>query len=126
MKGQEKFSFKKRLESFKYAFSGLATLFKEEHNARIHLVFALAAIALGFVFSISVYEWIAILLCVALVFSLEIVNSAIENLADRITKDNDSYIRKAKDLAAAAVLVAAIFSVIIGAIIFLPKLLDLI
>ena len=125
MDKQGKFSWKKRLESFKYAFCGLATLFKEEYNARIHLAFTVLAIILGFVFSISFYEWFAILICIALVFSLELVNSAIENLGDKITAEKDDFVRKAKDMAAAAVLIAAIISLIIGIIIFFPKLPDI-
>jgi undecaprenol kinase/diacylglycerol kinase (ATP) len=113
------------MQSFVYAFNGLRVLFLEEHNARIHAAFAFLAILIGFLLKISSYEWIAILLCIALVFSLELINSAIENVADFATKENNNLIKNAKDMAAAAVLIAAIISLIIGIIIFLPKLLAL-
>lgn len=122
----EKFSIKKRLQSFVYAFSGLKTLFKEEHNARIHAVVAVVVIVLGLLFHISTMEWLAVLLCIALVFSLELINSAIENLADYTSPDKNDFIRRAKDMAAAAVLVSAMVSVVVGIIIFLPRIIGLI
>lgn len=122
----EKFSIKKRLQSFVYAFAGLKTLFKEEHNARIHAVVAVVVIVLGLLFHISAMEWLAVLLCIALVFSLELINSAIENLADYTSPDKNDFIRRAKDMAAAAVLVSAMVSVVVGIIIFLPKIIGLI
>ncbi|MFV0469819.1 MAG: diacylglycerol kinase family protein [Dysgonomonas sp.] len=122
----EKFSIKKRLQSFVYAFAGLKTLFKEEHNARIHVVVAVVVIVLGLLFHISAMEWLAVLLCIALVFSLELINSAIENLADYTSPDKNDFIRRAKDMAAAAVLVSAMVSVVVGIIIFLPRIIGLI
>ncbi|MDR0811898.1 MAG: diacylglycerol kinase family protein [Paludibacter sp.] len=116
------FSFKKRLKSFAYAFNGLKILLKEEHNARIHLVITILVVVAGFVFKISDYEWTAVLLCIGLVFSLEIINSALENLCDFVSPQKHEIIKKVKDLSAAAVLFSAIISVIIGGIVFLPKI----
>ncbi|MBD8389057.1 diacylglycerol kinase [Dysgonomonas sp. BGC7] len=121
-KGSEKFSFKKRSKSAIYALSGLKTLFLEEHNSRIHVVITILVIAAGILLDISLTEWLVVSLLVGLVFGLEIMNSAIENLCDYISPQWHEAIKKIKDLAAAAVFVASVISVICGAIIFLPKL----
>jgi undecaprenol kinase/diacylglycerol kinase (ATP) len=120
------FSFSKRFHSFKYAFNGLIILIREEHNARIHLIAAVLAIILGFVLEISLTEWISIIFAIGLVVSLEIINSAIENIADYISPENNKQIKRIKDLAAAGVLVGAIASVCIGLIIFLPKIIKIV
>jgi len=120
---QENFSFKKRIQSFPFAFNGLRILFREEHNSRIHLLAAILAIVSGFFLKISPYEWIAIVFAIGLVFAFEILNSAIENLSDFASPGKHDLIKKAKDLSAAGVLVTAITALIIGIIIFLPKIL---
>ena len=117
-----KFSISQRLKSFVYAFNGLKILLREEHNARIHLLVAMLAVVLGFVLEISQGEWLAVVLCIGLVMALELVNSAIENLADFVSPEKQELIKKTKDLAAGAVLSGAICAFVIGAIIFLPKL----
>ena len=123
MNQNNKFSWKKRIDSFKYAFKGINKLFKYEHNARIHLVVAFLVIIAAFIFKISVNEWIAVVFCIASVFASEAFNSAIEALADKISPQRDPWIEKAKDLSAAAVLFFAIASVIIGLTIFIPYIL---
>jgi diacylglycerol kinase len=120
---EENFSIKKRLLSFSYAFDGLRILFKEEHNSRIHLLAAVVAIILGVLLEISSLEWIAIVFSIGLVFAFEILNSALENLADYASPEKNDLIRKAKDLSAAAVFVAAMAALTVGFIIFLPKIL---
>ncbi len=122
---QQKFSIRKRLESFKFAFNGLRILLKEEHNSRIHFLIAICVVVAGFVFKISTTEWIAIVFAIGLVITLEIINSAIENMADFISPEKHNKIKNIKDLAAAGVLVSAIMAVMIGLIIFLPKILAL-
>ncbi len=124
MKNQ-KFSFKKRLKSFKYAINGLKILFRDEHNSRVHLIAALFAIILGFVLDISPIEWLAVVLVIGFVFSIEIINSAIEYLADFISPDYHEIIEKVKDLSAAAVLISALISLIAASIIFIPKIFKL-
>lgn len=119
----KKFSFIDRLKSFKYAFNGLKILFKNEHNARIHLLAAICVVILGVVFQISSYAWIAVALAIGLVFITEIINSAIEYLADFVSPTYHELIKKVKDLAAAAVLVAAITALIIGLLVFVPEIL---
>ncbi|NDV96233.1 diacylglycerol kinase family protein [Dysgonomonas sp. 521] len=124
-KGTEKFSFKKRSKSALYALNGLRILFSEEHNSRIHTAIVVAVVIAGFLLKISNTEWLVICILIGMVFSLEIMNSAIENLCDYISPQWHEMIKKVKDLAAAAVFVASVISVVCGAIIFLPKLCDL-
>lgn len=121
MKNQ-KFSLQDRIKSFTYAFNGFKILLIEEHNARIHVVAAIVTVIAGFYFDISTVEWMIILLCIGAVIALEIVNSAIENLADLVCQEKNEFVKKAKDLAAAAVLTAAFVAVIIALIIFIPKI----
>lgn len=110
------------LRSFSYACTGIATAFKSEANMRIHAAAALLVIVLGFIFSISPAEWLVILLCIGLVVAAEIFNTAIEKTCDAITTEKNEHIKKAKDLAAAAVLILALISLVCGGIIFLPHI----
>ena len=125
MKEQEKFSIAKRLKSFTYAFNGLRILFREEHNSRIHLFATVCVIVAGVLLKLSILEWVAIAFAVGLVFSGEIFNSSIEDLADVVCPERDDRIKKVKDMAAAAVLVNAIAAATIGLLVFLPKIIHL-
>lgn len=118
----KKFSIKDRIHSFKYAFKGIYLLVYKEHNARIHLCAAILAICAGFLFGITPTEWIAVIFAIGFVFSAEAVNSAIEYVADAFSTEPHELIGKAKDLAAGAVLFAALTAAIIGCIIFIPYL----
>jgi len=118
----EKFSIIDRIKSFKYAFHGLKLFFILDHNGRVHLFAAIVAIALSFYLKLSALEWIAILGVISAVMVAEILNSAIEKLADMVSPDFHPKIKIVKDLAAAAVLVAAFLALAVGAIIFIPKL----
>ena len=118
----KKFSWADRIRSFEYAFSGLRVLLKEEHNARIHLVITVAVILAAIFFRISALEWLVMILTIGFVFVTEIVNTAMEDIADFISPQRDDRIKRIKDLGAAAVVVAAFAAVAIGIIIFLPKL----
>jgi diacylglycerol kinase len=122
---QQKFSISKRLQSFKYALNGLKILIKEEHNARIHLFATICVIIAGLFFNISMNEWIGVIFSIGLVFSLEIINSSIENIADFISPEKHEMIGRIKDLSASGVLIGAITALIIGLIIFIPKILEL-
>ncbi len=115
--------FKKRIDSFKWAFNGFRVAFKGEVNLKIHLIAATIAIALSFLFDIDRYEWLAILLVIAMVLSAEIFNTAIEHLADFVSIEKRPAIKKVKDLAAAAVLLHAIIAAIVGIIVFSPYIL---
>lgn len=86
----------------------------------------MAAVILGFALHVSRLEWIALLICIGLVFAAESLNTAIEELADALHPDTHPGIGRAKDVAAAGVLFTAIIAAITGALIFLPKLRDLI
>lgn len=121
----ETFSFQKRLQSFSFAWAGIRTLFREEHNARIHLVAAFIVIFAGFFFEINALEWLFLGLSISLVFAAEAFNSALETLCDVVSPETNENIRKTKDLAAGAVLISASFAALAGGIIFLPKMIKL-
>ena len=122
----QKFSLKKRLKSFVYAFSGFKTLLKEEHNSRIHLIAAVCAVALSIVLQISTYEWIAVIVVIGFVFAMELVNTVVENIADYLTDGFDARIKKIKDLSTAATLMSAVVALVVGVVIFLPKIVRII
>lgn len=122
MQDNQKFSFRARARSFRFAFRGINTLIREEHNARIHLAATIAVVIAAALFRIAPMEWVAVIICIASVWALESVNSAVEALADKVSPEYSPLIRKAKDTASAAVLIAAIASVVIAAIIFIPKI----
>lgn len=110
------------IDSFRYAFIGVATAFKEERNMRFHVLSTILVILLSFFLSLSVQEWLWMLLASFLVLVMEIWNTVIENTIDLITPDYHPLAKKAKDMAAAAVLFTSVFAVIVGALIFLPKI----
>jgi diacylglycerol kinase len=115
-----------RLRSFSAAFKGIAMVIRYEDNARIHLAVLTAVIIAGFFFRITVHEWIAIVIVSGLVLMSECFNTAIENLSDMITTEKNENIRKAKDAAAAGVLISAAAALITGIIIFFPAVMRLI
>ncbi|MFT4601241.1 MAG: diacylglycerol kinase [Arenicella sp.] len=125
MKKNKKFSIKVRLLSFKFAFEGLAHFFKTEHNAWIHLAAAVVVISAGLYFNLNVLEWLWISLAICLVFICEIINSAIERTVDLASSEVHPLAKQAKDLGAAATIIAAIFAVIVAIFIFAPYLYDL-
>ncbi len=122
----KKFSLKSRFGSFKFALNGLCSVLKNEHNSRIHLLVAIFAVVLGIILKLNRYEWSLLIIVIGTVFLTELLNSSLESLADIIDPVWNDQIRKAKDYAAAAVLISAIISVIVGGLIFIPKILDLI
>lgn len=117
---------KKLIRGFGYAFKGIGYATTTQINFRIHLVAALTASLLGYALHISANEWIWIIFCMALVMSAELINTAIEVLTNLVSPEYHPLAGHAKDVAAGAVLITAIFSLITGAIIFLPKILVLI
>ena len=120
-----KYMVKSRLDSFKYAFRGISTLFREEPNAVIHLVASILVLFAGFVLKVSPAEWCILVIVAGVVFVAEIFNTSLETIGDIIDSEWNEKIMKAKDLAAAGVLVAAMVSVISGLIIFVPKIISL-
>ena len=113
---------KKLLKSFKYAFDGIYTGIKEEQNMKIHITIMILVIIFGIMLKISTIEWIICIVLFGLVISMELINTAIENTVDLVTKEKNEQAKIAKDVAAGAVLVSAIASTIIGLIIFIPKI----
>jgi len=116
---------RKLIKSFSNALHGIALLFKTQLNARIELSITVFVVIAGIWFNISPSEWLVVMLCIALVLGLEGINTTIEIILDKLHPGFDSEIGKAKDVAAGAVLIAAIVAAIIGFIIFAPRLLDL-
>ncbi|MBN2586495.1 MAG: diacylglycerol kinase family protein [Candidatus Fermentibacteraceae bacterium] len=111
---------KKRFRSFKYAMRGIWTLLATQSNARIHLAALVTVVAAGLIMDISLVEWALITLSVALVFSAEAMNSALEFLADHTAPQWHDSVQKAKDLAAGAVLLAALGALVVGLLVFVP------
>ena len=117
------FSIKARFKSFRYAFEGLNSFFNTQHNAIIHLLMTIAAFFAAIFFNVSRGEAIAIMLAAGFVWAAELFNTAIEKLADMVSKEFHPGIKFIKDVSAAAVLLSTIAAFLVGAIIFLPKLL---
>lgn len=111
--------------SFKYAFSGLKYGIINTKNLHVDFVVALLVIICGFVFQISITEWLIVLLCFALVMSLELMNTALEEVVNLASPDIHPLAKISKDVAAGSVLMSAIISAVIGLIIFIPKFIDL-
>lgn len=112
----------RRLLAFLFALRGIGHGFRSEIHLRIHAVLATAAIMLGVLFQIKPWEWCVILLNIGIVIGAELMNAAIERLADRITREQDPLIGQAKDLAAGAVLILSMVALVLGMIIFVPKI----
>jgi diacylglycerol kinase len=110
------------LEAVKNAFNGMRYFFLHEINGIIQLAIAALAIALAVGLKISTTEWLLVVVCIGFVIGLEMINTAIENLCNVVQEEYHPIIKIVKDVAAAAVMWTAIVSVIIGLIIFLPKI----
>lgn len=117
-----RFTPRSRFRSFKFAFRGLRSLLIFEHNSRIHLSAAIIVVVLGFILRISIAEWALLTLTIGLVFVSELINSSLEEISDVVKPGWNEKIMRAKDYAAAAVLITAVISVIIGGIIFIPRI----
>lgn len=115
--------------SFAHAFScaraGLRYAVLSQRNFKVHAFFALIAIICGFIFQISIPEWLAIVLCILAVISFELINTAVESVVDLVSPEWAELAMRAKDCAAASVYVAAIGSVVVAALIFIPRILAL-
>ena len=111
------------LNSLRHAFRGILLTFRTERNAQIELGISISVVALGLWLHLSATEWCIVLLCIGAVFGAETFNSAIERWCDHVTREIDPAIRDIKDTAAGAVLITSIMAVIIGVMIFLPKIL---
>ena len=114
-----------RARSFVHAFRGIGVLVSEEHNAWIHAAMTVLVIALGFALDVSHLEWALLALAIGLVWSAEALNTAIEWLCDVASPEHHPLVAKAKDVAAAGVLLAALAAAAAGACVFVPRLLSL-
>jgi diacylglycerol kinase len=121
---QTTFSWQARRRSFLYAGAGIYHLLKTEHNAWIHLVITLLVAGASVYFKVSRLELAVLFFAIALVWVAEMVNTCIEKTLDFITQKRCEEIKRIKDIAAGAVLIAALSAVIIGAIVFIPKILE--
>ncbi len=119
------FSIKDRAKSFGYAINGLFIAVTTQHNFIIHIILTIIAIALGFALNISIIEWLLIIIVIGLVLSAEIFNTAIEELVNLVSPNKNKKAGIIKDLAAGAVLVLAITALLVGLIIFTPKILSI-
>ncbi|HJV17581.1 MAG TPA: diacylglycerol kinase family protein [Bacillales bacterium] len=109
-------------KSFSFAIAGIQNAILNERNIRIHLFISALVIFFSISFSITKVEWLFVLIAIGGMISLELINTAIERLVDLVTLEFHPLAKQAKDLAAGAVFIYAIFSVIVGIIIFAPKL----
>lgn len=117
----KRFSFSERIRSLRYGMNGMRIIFRYEHNFRIHCILAALAIISGIIAGLKETEWMALVIVAGIVFITEMFNSSIEYMADFVSPGHSELIKKVKDVAAAAVLLSAIISVITGVLIFYPK-----
>lgn len=110
------------LKAFLNALNGIMHTIKNERNIRIQLFFGIAAIVLGGLLKISLLEWVILIITISIVIITELINTAIENTVDLITSEYNEKAKIAKDVAAGAVLVTAINSIIVGTAIFGTKI----
>ncbi len=122
---KKRFSIVARAKSFTHAFRGVGIVFRTQHNAWVHLFVALVVILLGFWLKISHVEWMILILAIGSVLVAEAFNTAIEIDIDLTSPDHHPYARDTKDVSAGAVLISAVIAIIVGLIIFLPKIIIL-
>ncbi|MFZ7119900.1 MAG: diacylglycerol kinase family protein [Eubacteriaceae bacterium] len=113
---------KKIVDSFKHAINGIEYSFITQRNIRIHFFIALIVLLLGIVVKLEYFELLIILLTINVVIAVEMINTAIEKTIDLITEEYNLLAKIAKDVAAGAVLISAIISIIIGVLIFYNKI----
>lgn len=116
---------KRLVKSFRYAFEGIKLGLQVDHNLRIHFIVATIIILLSWILQIPFNEFLFVLLAITFVIFAELINTAIEEMTNLIIKEHRTEAKIAKDVSAAAVLFAAIFAVIVGAMVFIPRLVDL-
>jgi diacylglycerol kinase len=119
----EKFSLRSRITSFRYAITGILAFIRQEHNARIHAVATVAVVIAGILFHVSYGEAAILAVVTGGVWITEMLNTCMERMADLVCPERHPTIKFIKDLAAGAVLVAAITAVVVALFIFIPKFL---
>lgn len=118
----ERFSLRKRAVSFYYDVDGIRRFFKTEHNAWVHLAATVAVGAMMIKYRVSNLEAVLLVFCIGFVWAAEIFNTCIEKIMDFISTERHPQIRLIKDMSAGAVLIAAIAALIVGLIVFIPKI----
>ena len=112
-----------RIKSFEFAFEGIKTAIKNEPNFVVQLILAVLALILAAFFKFNPFEWLILILTISLVLILELINTSVEAIVDLVSEDVKDKAKVAKDVSAAAVLIASIMSIAVGAFLFLPKIL---
>ena len=118
--------FKERATSFRHAIRGILLVVWTQPNASIHLVATLAVVLAGIGLNVTHGEWCALVFAIGLVWVAEALNTAVELLADEVSREQRELIGKAKDVGAGAVLLASIAAAVIGLVVFVPHLLALV
>jgi diacylglycerol kinase (ATP) len=119
---QQSFSWRRRGESFRYAFTGLRSALRTEHNMWLHFAATIGVIILSIAYSVTLLEAGILIISISLVWMAELFNTCIEKIMDFISTEKHPKIKLIKDLSAAAVLIGAIASLVMGSIIFIPKI----
>ncbi len=114
-----------RIKSFEFAFEGVKTAIKNEPNFVIQLILAILVLILAAFFKFQPIEWLILILTISLVLILELINTSVEAIVDLVSEDVKDKAKVAKDVSAAAVLIASIMSIAVGVFLFLPKILVL-
>ena len=122
MKENKRFSIVARIKSATHAFRGLGIVLKTTHNAWLQIFFGILALYLGYILNISHFEWLALVFAIFIVLITETINTAIEVDIDLTSPEYHPYARDTKDIAAGAVLLSVILALVVGLIIFLPKI----
>ncbi len=119
----KKFSVSSRVESFKHAIRGIGLMLRSQQNAWIHAMATVLVVVFGFLFGVTRSQWCWLVLAIVVVWTAEALNTALEFLADFASPEFHPLVKKAKDVAAGAVLISALGSVIIGLFVLGPYLL---
>lgn len=125
MSEKKRFSIVARGRSFKHAFRGITIIFKTQHNAWLHGLVALVVVLLGFILRISPGEWAVVILSITSVLAAEAFNTAVEIDIDLTSPNYHPYARDTKDVASAAVLITALGALVVGLVVFIPKIVNM-
>ncbi len=117
---------RRSLATFRYAINGIGALFRTEKNSRIHAVFAILAVVLGFALHIAISAFLLVFFAIVLVIFAEAVNTAIERTIDLVETDSSQMVKLIKDISAGAVLITAIAAIFLGVVVFGGRLLQII
>ncbi|MBB1086483.1 diacylglycerol kinase family protein [Limosilactobacillus fastidiosus] len=114
------------IQAMRHALEGIFDVISQERNMRYHIAVAMIVVILGFILRVDRLEWLWLLLAILVVFSAEFLNTVTEAVTDLLGEHHyDINVKKAKDVAAGGVLITAIFAVLVGLIIFLPRIVKL-